>query len=701
MSSSNTSPPNGQPQQISVPDALGQAYAHWNAGQADQAEMLCQRILAAWPGQSDAMHLLGLMAHAYGNLDMAIDHLRQACRAPRAPAVYFSNLAEMCRQRGLLQEGEEAARRSVAMNNTLPGAWNNLGIILQEAGKLDESRMCLERVLTLQPESPEAHNNLANTCKRLGLLDRAEQYWLRALALRPNYPEPHSNLSNLLNDQGEYDRAAHHAREAIELNPQLADAYVNLAAVETSRQRHGEALRWLDSLLSFAPQHASGLAARALALKQLDLLEPALDSARRAVAANPENGEAHNALGLVLQAMGRFEPALAAFDKAASLPGAPQEKALINRAVLYTEHGQTAAAEAAFEQALRAFPHSASAHFNGADLHKFTADDPRLAAMQALTAPDVALSRNDRMLVQFALGKAWLDIGNSDRAFHHLNEGNRQKRATFSYNAGETGAWLGRIAEAFSPALLEKLGNQGAASALPVFVVGMPRSGTTLLEQVLASHPAIATGGEMQHVQRLAEQLGGFPEAVPNLTAEQLARLGQAYLEKVQPLAQGHRHVLDKMPANFLYAGLIRLMLPGARIIHMRRDPVDTCLSCYSKLFTHEQAFSYDLAELGQFHRDYQKLMAHWRAVLPASHFIEVDYEALVADLEGESRRMLEFLGLGWDPACLAFHQSRRAVRTASVNQVRQPVYTTSTGRWRQHAAHLGPLLEALGMPAA
>ncbi len=685
---------------MSVQDALGQAYAHWNAGQADQAEMLCQRILAAWPGQSDAMHLLGLMAHAYGNLDMAISHLRQACRAPRAPAVYFSNLAEMCRQRGLLTEAEEAGRRAVAMNNTLAGAWNNLGIILQESGKLEESRQCLERVLGLQPDNAEAHNNLGNTCKRLGLLERAEQHWLRALALKPSYAEPHSNLSNLLNDQGEFDRAASHARQAIELSPQMADAYVNLAAVETARQRHGEALRWLDSLLTFAPQNAIGLASRALALKQLDRLDEALDTAQRAVAANPESGEAYNALGLVLQSLGRFEPALAATSKAASLPGTAQEKALVNRAVLYMEFGRTAEAAAAFEAALKAYPLSASAHFNAADLHSFTADDPRLPAMEALLAPEVTLSRNDRMLMHFAVAKAYMDIGHVDRAFHYLNEGNRQKRASFTYSADDTGRWMQQIAEVFSPALLERLGGHGATSTLPVFVLGMPRSGTTLVEQVLASHPSVQGAGELMHMQRLAERLGNFPHGFATLAPEQLAPLGQGYVDKVAPLAQGHRHVVDKMPANFLYAGVIRLALPGARIIHVKRDPVDTCLSCYSKLFTSEQAFSYDLVELGRFHRDYQTLMAHWRAVLPASHFMEVEYEAMVDDLETEARRMLDFLGLAWDPACLDFHKSRRAVRTASVNQVRRPLYRSSAGRWRNYADKLGPLLEALEVSA-
>jgi Flp pilus assembly protein TadD len=204
--------PASPPQSIDIGQVLARAHAHWNAGQADQAEMACQQVLAVWPGQCDAAHLMGLMAYAYGNLDLAIAHMRQACQAPRAPAVYSSDLAELCRQRGLLEEGERAARRAVTLDPSLAGGWNNLGIILQEAGKFDESRVCLERVLALQPNNAQAHNNLGNTCKRLGLLDQAERHWMRAVALQPDYPEVYSNLANLLNDQGEHERAAEQPR---------------------------------------------------------------------------------------------------------------------------------------------------------------------------------------------------------------------------------------------------------------------------------------------------------------------------------------------------------------------------------------------------------------------------------------------------------------------------------------------------------
>jgi tetratricopeptide (TPR) repeat protein len=681
---------------IDVAKTVERARAAWREGRADEAEMACRQVLAIWPGQSDATYLLGLMAYTFGNLDLAIAHVREACRAPRAPAVYFSDFAEMCRQKGLLAEGEEAARRAVALAPGFAPAWNNLGIVLQEALKLDESRLCLERTLAIEPNNPETLNNLANTFKRLGLAAEAEKRWNAALALKPDYAEAYSNLANLMLDQGEYDRAEAMARRAVELEPRLADAYVNLAAVETARHRHADALHALDSLLAFAPAHARALAARALALKELDRLDEALDAAKRAALAAPESPEPHNAMGQVFQAMGEFEPAIAAYDRAAALPGPAQMDAIANRGALFMEFGRKAEAVKAMEEAARAFPDSPGILFGQTDIKRFKSGDPLIGKMQALIARD-GISLSDRATLNFGLGKAFLDIGDSDEAFRHYDEGNRLKRSTYAYDADANERWVAGVADVFSPELLSTKADAGARSDLPVFVVGMPRSGTTLVEQILGSHPFVHAAGELKRLQTLMD---GFPQSAASLSAAELKALGEAYLAFVTPMAAGRRNVVDKMPSNFLYAGFVRLILPDARVIHCRRDPVDTCLSCYTKLFAGEQAFAYDQTELGRFHRAYQGLMAHWRATLPTSHFLEVDYEAVVEDVEAEARRMLDFLGLPWDEKVLRFHETERPVRTASVNQVREPIYRSSAGRWKAHAGRLAPLLAALGVQA-
>jgi tetratricopeptide (TPR) repeat protein len=684
-------------QPFDVATTIERARAAWAAGQADAAEMTCRQVLAVWPGQADATYLLGLMAYTFGNLDLAITHVREACRSPRTPAIYFSDLAEMCRQKGLLAEAEQAGRRAVALAPHLAAGWNNLGIVLQEMLKLDESQLCLERALVLDTNNPETLNNLANTFKRLGLAAEAEKRWNAALTLRPDYAEGYSNLSNLLNDQGEYERAEGMARRAIELNPRLADAYVNLAAAYTVRHRHADALHVLDTLIAFAPGHTRALAARALALKELDRVDEALESAKRGLVLAPETPEAHNAIGQVYQAMGEFEPALAAYDRAAALPGPAQMDAIANRGALFMEFGRKDEAMNALQIAAKAFPNAAGILFSQTDLRRFERGDPLIGRMQALLARE-GISLADRTTLHFGLGKAFLDIEDSEQAFRHYNEGNRLKRSTFAYDPDANACWMAGIADAFSPALMQTKASMGARSDLPIFVVGMPRSGTTLVEQILASHPMVHGAGELKRLQTLIDGIEGFPVSIPNLAHAQLEALGQAYLGFVTPTAAGRRHVVDKMPSNFLHAGLIRLALPDARIIHCRRDPADTCLSCYTKLFAGEQAFAYDQTELGRFHRGYQALIAHWRETLPASHFLEVDYEAVVEDVEGQARRMLQFLCLPWNASVLRFHETERPVRTASVNQVRQPIYRTSAGRWRKHASHLRPLLAALNV---
>ncbi len=335
------------------------------------------------------------------------------------------------------------------------------------------------------------------------------------------------------------------------------------------------------------------------------------------------------------------------------------------------------------------------------DLVKFEAGDPAFAAMEARLVEVERRRPSEAQSLHFALAKVYLDVGDSARAFAHLDAGARMKRAQFAYSADANRARNAAIAAAFSAETFARFAGAGSRAGAPIFVVGMPRSGTTLIEQILASHPAIHGAGELHALPQIAAEIGGVPEGLGALTADDLAGIGDDYLARAGEPPAGKTRVVDKLPGNFANAGLIRLILPEAQIIHVRRDAIDTCLSCYSKNFRGPNLpYTNDQTELGLFYRDYEALMAHWRATLPATHFLEVDYEAVVDDLEGQARRMIAFVGLPWDPACLEFHRTKRPVHTASVNQVRKPIYRASVGRWRAHAAFLGPLIKALGVEA-
>ncbi len=694
------------PGTITIEEAVARAYGHWNAGQNAQAEQLCTQVLQAWPQHASALHLMGLLAFTHGNRPLAIDYLRRACAAPSAPAIYHSNLAEIYRQSGRMGEAEEAARRALAIDNQLVAGWTNLGIVLQESGKLEESHLCLQRAVERAP-SAENHNNLANTLKRMGRLEEAGRHYRAALALKPSYAEAHNNLALLLNTLGDSKAAMEEVRKAIDLNPQYADAYVNAAAICLTSNDTAEALRWLNNLASFAPDHPGGLIARARAFLEGDRCEDALEAARRATDVAPESGEAADVLGQVLAMQDKSAEALAAFERASKLPAPQPESALVGKGALLMELGRNPEALQAFDAALAVNPNSARALFNRTSIRKCAAGDPDIALMKSLLASGTVEASDDKIMLHFALGKVWLDAGDSERAFAHLAQGSRLKRASFEYDPDATERWVAEIAETFSPDLMARFAGAGDTSDVPVFVLGMPRSGTTLIEQILASHPRLHGAGELKTLNHLVESSPNpvpgsqlFPAMMKTTTPQALAALGKSYADQVRSLAPGKAHVVDKMPGNFLYAGLIHLILPKVRIIHSRRDGVDTCLSCYTKLFAGEQKFTYDLAELGRFHRSYDTLMAHWRKLLPADRFLEVQYEDVVDDLEGQSRRMIEFLGLEWDEACLKFHQTARQIHTASFNQVREPIYRSSVGRWKRYAKHLRPLLDSLGVEA-
>ncbi|HXZ00934.1 MAG TPA: sulfotransferase [Stellaceae bacterium] len=677
---------------------LADAQRHWSAGETERAEQICRQLLAEAPQRERALHLLGLMAEARGDWSLALDYLEQACAPAGAATAILGDLAELYRRSGRLAEAEAAAKRAVAAARDSAVAWHRLALILIEAGDLEQARYCLQRAVERAPESVDARNNLGIVLQRLGELEPAREVYQSALALDPGSAAAHANMASLLGELGQFEAALDHARRAVAGAPGLLGPYVFAALAEANLGRNEAALDWLDRALALAPQSVPVLIARADVLRKLDRLEEGLGACRAALALEPENGEARNGLGLLCHALGRDEEALDAFDRACRLLPQPGI-ALANKAMVLLELGRRGEGLAFLDRALASDPELAAAWYTRADAKTFAADDPDIAAMERLLRSHPEHRRRpeqERILLHYALGKAYLDAKDAPRAFAHLNQGSRLKRAGLAYDAEAVSREMTAIADAFPATLFQRFADAGASSEMPVFVIGMPRSGTTLVEQILASHPLVHGGGEPRHVERLIRELGGaYPTTVATLPPERIAALGRRYLALTAP-APGALRFTDKMPNNFLHAGLIHLMLPGARIIHCRRDSVDTCLSCYSKLFTTGQEFSYDMAELGRYYRSYLALMAHWRSVLPAERFIEVDYERVVEDLEGEARRLIEFCGLAWDDACLRFHETARAVRSASMNQVRQPLYRSSVGRWQAFREELGPLLAAL-----
>jgi hypothetical protein len=320
--------------------------------------------------------------------------------------------------------------------------------------------------------------------------------------------------------------------------------------------------------------------------------------------------------------------------------------------------------------------------------------------METLEQQLQSLSLEEQIDLHFALGKAYADLGADTQSFRHLLEGNALMRRRIPYDEAKALDWLARMRRVFTSELMREKEGLGDPSAVPIFILGMPRSGTTLIEQILASHPKVFGGGELRDMSAVADTIHGangtaVPEAIPDMSGERLRQSGADYVRRIRRRAPESERITDKMPGNFALAGLIHLALPNARIIHACRDLRDTAFSCFSLLFARGYGFSYDLAELGSYCRAYQELMTHWHRVMPGA-ILDVHYEQVVDNLEQEARRIIDYCGLPWNEACLDFHQTERSVRTASAAQVRQPIYHSSIGRWRRHEIRLRPLLQAL-----
>jgi tetratricopeptide (TPR) repeat protein len=688
----------------SADESIIEAYEQWRRGSRADAKAICERVLNESQNHPGARHLLGLMAHAEGDSEQALEHLRRGSKASGAPFFVHDALAQLCLERGLSDEAAEAGRCAVAADATQAGAWHRLAIALIQLHRFAEARAALERAVSLEPRSIAALNNLGTVFQQLGRADLAAESYRNALAIDPANAEAHSNLTAALGALGKHDEALAHARRAIELRPDFVNPYVHAALVEASRDAFDAALQWIDTASLRGRENAAMMIARADILRRLHRYDEGTAACRRVLELAPLSSDAYNSLAMLLQAQARDEEAIAAFDRAISL--APiLALPLANKAALLMECGRQDEALAAIERAHELDPTSASIEYTRAMMRQFALDEAEIAVMEELAVPDRTTCYSDRMYRHFALGGAYLERDNADRAFHHLEAGNQMKRALVRYDADAEERRMTAIATTFSPSLMSAAQAFGSSSELPIFVVGMPRSGTTLIEQILASHPEVHGAGELRFVEaevrRLEREHGqNYPDFVPHLAPAAYREIAGAYIAQLGKPTTATR-VVDKMIINSLYVGLIHLAFPRARIILCRRDPLDTCLSCYSKLFTSGLEFSYDLGELGRYYRAHDRLMEHWRSVLPAESFLEIEYERVVADLESSARRLVEFCGLTWSPACLQFHKTERPVRTASMVQVRKPLYRSSIGRWREFRAHLGPLIEALGLSSA
>ncbi len=584
------------------------------------------------------------------------------------------------------------------------GALHFLGLIAHERGRHDRAVQLISQAVARAPDLPEAHLNLGAALRALGRLDEAAASYRKAIALKPDFAYSHCNLASVLNVQGSYQAALESAHRAAELMPELAEAHVNRGAALGSLHRFVEAEAAYRTALALQPDVAetlSQLAEVLTGLKRYDeavachhqaiALQPSHPTfplrmsstliragdpegceacCRHSIALDPNNAEAWNALGQIMRVLGRLDDARAAFRRSLELaPDFPE--AYAGLAIIGQRAGDVAQLD----------------HLR-----------------ELLERPDC--SPTTRSDAGFALGMLLDNADRYDEAFACLREANalyRQVLAASGQGFDRTALRdrVDGLIASCTPELYSMV--EGAnPSELPVFIVGMPRSGTSLVEQIVASHSRVFGAGELKDISNIVDAVKahGLERPADQLDPDLARRLADDYEARLQKLAGGAVRVIDKMPDNILHLGLAGVLFSSARIIFCRRDPRDISLSCYFHRFDEGIPFAYDLGDCAFRALELERLADHWRRVLP-QRTLTIDYETLVADLDGESRRLIEFLGLDWEPACLEFHKTERPVLTASGWQVRQPLFTRSVGRWRKYEPHLGPLFEVLAEAGA
>lgn len=604
-------------------------------------------------------------------------------------------------QAGQLDVAEALYRKVLRVAPEEPNALHLLGVIAYQRGDARAAVELISRALRQVPNAAEFHANLGNAQQAVGEAATAAESCRRAIALKPDFAAAHAGLARALNDLHDHAAALEAARRAAELDPKLADAFVQKAAALAALGRTVEAGTAYQTALKRNPNQPAVLARFGQVLSILGHNEAALVCHHRALELRPDDAELHLALGRSLMHQLDTKAAIPPLRRASELmPDRAEAWQRLGSCLSLT--GDFAGAGDAFRRALTLDPANPEALRGLAAIDQPADDAAELDRLRLLLAR-ADLPVDQRIAAGFAAGERLDRLERCDEAFQCFATANAllraQRRASGEWFDAE--ALRRQVDETIAhctPAFFAGAADWGTPSELPVLVVGMPRSGTTLVEQILASHPAIVGAGELQELHALARVMMLANPGRPLATWDPAVarRTGAAYVARLAARGAAAARVVDKMPDNVFVLGIAAALLPRARVILCWRDTRDVCVSCYFQYFVQGHAFACDLVDCAHHAREVERLMRYWEQVLPLN-ILSVRYETVVANLETEARRLIAFLDLPWDSACLSFHRTTRPVLTASSWQVRQPIYTRAVGRWRRYARHLGPMLAALG----
>jgi tetratricopeptide (TPR) repeat protein len=596
----------------------------------------------------------------------------------------------------------EAEKFAIVLTQKYPKhqfAWKVLGAVLSQTGRSEMAVEANQKALNLSPKDPEALNNLGNTLRDIGKLEEAVSSYNKAIALKPTHAEAYYNLGNALNDLGKLDEAVSSFKKAISFNVNYLHAYNNLGFLHKKLGKLNEAENYFRQAIAIKPDFVEGYCNLGNTLKDLGRYEEAetiykktifLNCYKKALELKPDYTEAHNNLGNALLNQAKFEEAKLSFKQAIKLnPNYPEPHN--NLGITLKTYGKLEEAEQCFIEAINIKPQYAAAHYNLTIINKN--QDDQFEKMKEVHL-DKSISEIDRYHINFALAKAYEDLQMFEKAFQHYLEGNASRKNYLGYNIDTDFELFEELREHSSILLENSLKfDELPNGIMPIFIVGMPRSGTTLVEQIISSHSLVSGAGELEFVNQFGGELA---RGSVTINTSSLIKFRDSYLKTLQNFARGNSFIIDKMPQNFRFIGLIAAAFPEAKIIHLKRDPAAVCWANFKMLFPKSGlGYCYSIKDVVTYHGLYKNLMDHWRNLL-GKKIYDLDYELLVKNQESETRKVIEYLNLNWDEKCLSPHENKSNVATGSSVQVREKVYTGSSKQWLKYKPFLNGAFDNL-----
>lgn len=626
--------------------------------------------------------------------------LRRAMSIDPGNPLPYLTLATIYGRLGEFERALEYSRIAISLSPGYGPARALLGRALTELGRSEEAIRVFESALEDSPDDVHLLNCLASACLRAERPEPAIACYSRILVTMPDDAMTLNNLGAACHKAGRLDEAIAACRKAIERNPRYVLAYVNLGRTHERAGNTDAAISAYRAVLSLDPENSQALHALGNIYLERGLLDEARHCYGRCVELENGIAEHHYNLGYVQAALGRLDEAMNSFTNALRIKP-DYDDPVGGIAGIYQSRGEFGRAHELLKPLVERGTGSVTVAWNYAALCGHYSDcDAAIALLERLKEANNQPAPLLR-LIYFSLGRLYDRRRKYELAFMNYRSGNELKGVVYDHHSVVNG--VDRSISYFTAAKIRELPVSGCLSEQPVFIVGMPRSGTTLVEQILASHPDVYGAGELPAIDHIVARLqkdatagSGYPFCLDSMNQQQVESIAREYLDFIRRIGGDTLRITDKMMLNYRYLGLIRLVFPGARIIHCKRNSLDTCLSIYFQDFAGAHDYAYKLNDIGKYYVQYERLMSHWKSVLDSSG-LDIVYEDLVADPEGTSRKLVEYCGLPWNDRCLEFYDVQRSIVTASVRQVRRPIYSGSVNYYRHYERYLDELREALG----